>query len=593
MALKPGAKIVLILVGVSGALFGVKHLMYTGVIPRPDALKTLVPLKTEAVSGRETEVGEVKALPLPSTAVTHVSGPHINYEVWRWNAEMGLNYANGGPETTRGSFMEKHGVNLSLRLQDDGNQNQADLITFAQALAAGDPNPQVGAHFVTDMGDDGAQFFAAVNPQLEKLGKEYRAEVVGGVGYSSGEDGLWGLPEWKENPQSARGALIVGVLRAGDWNDAMDWAAQNNVPNNPDDKVYDPGALNWVNAETFTKASEMYVQGFCEDLPLKGKPNGPKDHHVCVNGVVTWTPGDVTLALRRGGLVPILTTRQNRYQMPCSVIGIHKWNQAHRAIVENLLAAAFEAADQIKTNPAALQRAGLASWEIYKHDQTPEYWVKYYKGTEEPDKQGITVQLGGSRVANLPDNLALFGLDGGSSIMAATYNHYGKIVVQQYPTLVPSYPPASEVIDTSYVLGAKNRITSPEVPLESVSYANKPMADIVGKRDYSIQFRTGSAEILPDSFPVLDDIANRVLVSADAVAIHGHCDNSGTTAMNMVLSKERADSVKAYLEKAGSFSAGRVRTYAHGSDQPIASNDTPDGRAKNRRVQIVLGTVAN
>jgi OOP family OmpA-OmpF porin len=399
------------------------------------------------------------------------------------------------------------------------------------------------------------------------------------------------MPAWKEEPPLAKGALIAGVLRDGDWNIAMKWASMNNIPNNPDEKTYDPNALNWVNADTYTKAAEMYVSGYCEDRTLKTELTQKK--HVCVNGVVTWTPGDVTVAKKRGGLVPLLTTRESAFQMPSVMIGIHKWNQAHRPAVVNILQSSFQAADQIRSNPEALEKAAELSYEVYK-EESPAYWLKFYRGTTEADAQGIKVPLGGSTVANLADNLQLFGLAGNSgNIMKADYETFGNLVVQQYPNVVPRYPKIQDVLDTSYVQAVQSK--GPSTPAESTEQytASAPMKEIVGRRNYSIQFRTGSAEILPGSFSVLNQIYSDVLMTNMVVAVHGFTDNTGTPDGNMILSKQRAESVKHYLESkaSGSFPEGRVRVFAHGQDDPVASNATEGGRAQNRRVQIVMGTI--
>jgi OOP family OmpA-OmpF porin len=69
------------------------------------------------------------------------------------------------------------------------------------------------------------------------------------------------------------------------------------------------------------------------------------------------------------------------------------------------------------------------------------------------------------------------------------------------------------------------------------------------------------------------------------VTIIGHTDNSGNRATNISLSQARADAVKGYLVAKG-IASQQLTTTGVGPDQPIASNDTADGRARNRRIEF-------
>ena len=74
---------------------------------------------------------------------------------------------------------------------------------------------------------------------------------------------------------------------------------------------------------------------------------------------------------------------------------------------------------------------------------------------------------------------------------------------------------------------------------------------------------------------------------------HGHTDAIGRADANRRLSEARAFAVRDWLERQSptNFTDARVRVFAHGSDKPVASNETEAGRDRNRRVEIVLGTV--
>ena len=108
------------------------------------------------------------------------------------------------------------------------------------------------------MGDGSAQFLKGVDDRLNKLGADYAAVVVGSAGYSRGEDKLMGPQAWRENPQRARGGVIAGVLRDGDWNIALKWMGDNRIANNPDEKTYDPDAVSF---DVFDRIREGRITG--------------------------------------------------------------------------------------------------------------------------------------------------------------------------------------------------------------------------------------------------------------------------------------------------------------------------------------------
>ena len=104
-----------------------------------------------------------------------------------------------------------------------------------------------------------------------------------------------------------------------------------------------------------------------------------------------------------------------------------------------------------------------------------------------------------------------------------------------------------------------------------------------------VHFATGSATILPDSFPMLGEIA-ALLKATPAIKkmiIEGHTDNRGDAAMNLDLSKRRAASVKSWLIQRGIDSA-RLDSEGYGLTRPIQTNDTNDGRQANRRVEFKI-----
>jgi outer membrane protein OmpA-like peptidoglycan-associated protein len=121
-----------------------------------------------------------------------------------------------------------------------------------------------------------------------------------------------------------------------------------------------------------------------------------------------------------------------------------------------------------------------------------------------------------------------------------------------------------------------------------VAYSNEITSEVSSK-SYQIQFETGSAIIKPDSYKVLDEIlASSVVAEGLKVGVYGHTDNVGNAQSNQKLSEDRAASVKSYLISKG-LAEARIESKGFGAGSPIADNATAAGKAKNRRVQIVLG----
>ena len=105
---------------------------------------------------------------------------------------------------------------------------------------------------------------------------------------------------------------------------------------------------------------------------------------------------------------------------------------------------------------------------------------------------------------------------------------------------------------------------------------------------YGILFDTGKSTIKPESAQAVAEVAK--LLAGDAalkVYVVGHTDNTGVLEANMKLSQDRADAVVQALVQTHGIAAARLKAFGNGPYAPVATNDTDDGRAKNRRVELV------
>ena len=100
-------------------------------------------------------------------------------------------------------------------------------------------------------------------------------------------------------------------------------------------------------------------------------------------------------------------------------------------------------------------------------------------------------------------------------------------------------------------------------------------------------FATGSSKVTPDPNPGLDAVADYAKQNPDKrIRVEGHTDNVGSAASNKTLSQQRADSVRSYLIGQG-VDPSKVTAVGYGEERPIADNNTSDGRAQNRRVDVI------
>lgn len=101
-----------------------------------------------------------------------------------------------------------------------------------------------------------------------------------------------------------------------------------------------------------------------------------------------------------------------------------------------------------------------------------------------------------------------------------------------------------------------------------------------------VEFDSGSANIRPASTGLLDEIAQRIAALGNkTVEVIGHTDNAGNPNHNLILSRARAEAVKAYLIQKG-IAPERITTNGLGDAQPVADNETPEGRMRNRRIEF-------
>jgi OmpA-OmpF porin, OOP family len=531
--------------------------------------------------------GNATMLPLPSSDVSVNGGTKIDWKIMAWNSQFPLMYANGGSNTTKESLIDQAKLQIQIIRQDDCNKTIADIVKFAQDYKSDINTTGVFASF---MGDGMPAFFAALSKELEPLGPDYQPIAFYAMGKSYGEDQVMGPVEWKKDPKSALGKTVACVMRDGDMNILLKWAGDNGLKVNPDETTFDTKAINLIAASDFLDAPNKYITGYTEKRKLveNGKKIA-KDTTVGVDGVATWTPGDVNVATQKGGLVTIANTKQYASQMPNITITIKKFAYDHRTDFENLIIALAQAGDQVRSFSEVKKFAADVSAKVY-NEQNGDYWLKYYNGVKEKDLQGLSIDLGGSMAFNLQDAANTFGLGkDGIDRYKIVYTTFGDILSKMYPEYLANYPSYQKVVDKSFlqsvVANHPELMTGQAIKM---TYSDQ-ITNEVSSKSYQIQFETGSAIIKSASYAVLDEILKSAVVAEGLkVGVYGHTDNVGKEDKNQKLSEDRAESVKSYLIGKGLLE-NRIESKGYGASQPVADNSTGAGKAQNRRVQIVLG----
>jgi len=143
-----------------------------------------------------------------------------------------------------------------------------------------------------------------------------------------------------------------------------------------------------------------------------------------------------------------------------------------------------------------------------------------------------------------------------------------------------------------YLQGRDDEKNAVYVTRIRVAESNKDIYDELSEKGrwttQGILFESGKSDLKPESTPTLKAIAAALKGHSDLkVEIQGHTDNVGAAASNLTLSQARADAVKAALTTEYGVTADQLTAKGYGDTKPVAKNATPEGRANNRRVEIV------
>ena len=127
-----------------------------------------------------------------------------------------------------------------------------------------------------------------------------------------------------------------------------------------------------------------------------------------------------------------------------------------------------------------------------------------------------------------------------------------------------------------------------EASLKELANVKEESRGVVITLSGSVLFATGKSQLLPIAQNKLAEVAKALSDQGyKSLLVEGHTDSQGSVDKNMALSQERAQSVRSYLVSQG-IPSDKIRAEGIGSSRPVADNSTAEGRANNRRVEIVV-----
>ena len=449
-------------------------------------------------------------------------------------------------------MMEQNGINLEIIRQDWLSELRNLQMKFVEEYDKGNSSPKEGVAGIMIMGDGVPFYISSVQQALDdKYGAgKYQLQVMGAVGLSYGEDKLIGPPSWKMNPQSMKGSLVSAVIGDGDWVTTVNYAFANGLKVNPDPSTYDAEAVNFL-----ASANDDYIESAKEliksqnegwTIPLKEVKNGKltgKTINKKVDGCATWTPGDKIVFDALTGFTDVVSTKEFNNQMATTVIFLKQWAEKNRETVSNILKASYIASNQMKQYESWRKKASETTAKTFAME-TPDYWYNMFKG-QKGEKNGISYNMGGSRVFNLADANQYYGVTDGTNRYKAVYDQVSRYLKELNPAgfnqNVKRIVPYEEAVNLSFL----KQIANIDAGATYTTDYSKKATNVVASGEWRINFDVGRATIRPEGKDVLEQIYNLLIQAEDSkLELVGHTDNSGTQEGNYSLSTARAEAVK-------------------------------------------------
>jgi NitT/TauT family transport system substrate-binding protein len=314
----------------------------------------------------------------------------------------------------------------------------------------------------------------------------------------------------------------------------------------------------------------------------------PQDRAAIEKNLVYTAEAPMAAAMFKAGKVDAAVT----WEPDLSGAVTARENEAH--VLVSTTAATHVIADTLVARQALIDEAPkavhdfVAGWfdgiSVMKED--PQGTTQIIADSLKLTPDDVSGMLSGLKLTPFADNALFFGLTGPKAYFDSLFN--GAFVIWRKKGVVNTVVDAPDFHDARFVAALAKSYAGQKVE-ESFAFKDKPKLNdrAIVNKSLSIHFTTASDEIMPGSYFTLDSLGETMLSFGNTyLQVEGNTDARGSEQVNKTLSQKRADSVKAYLTKNFSIDTKRFVTVGKGSANPVAPNETEDGRALNRRTDI-------
>ena len=171
-------------------------------------------------------------------------------------------------------------------------------------------------------------------------------------------------------------------------------------------------------------------------------------------------------------------------------------------------------------------------------------------------------------------------------VVTGMQNSLRDLIKQRDETAMARSQYEQELSLTEEQKNAINKVESMFAAFEASVYQQRKNVLISA---HGLKFPSGDSELESDNFALLNKITKAIdIFPGSTIRVSGHTDSTGSDPVNQKLSEERASKVAKFLTEVGGVEASRVTAYGYGESRPVASNETAEGRASNRRVEVLI-----